>query len=49
LQSRLVGNELVNAKAATALNDYFYLLGSNAKDAQRNSPPRISVKERGPL
>ena len=49
LFSRLLNRELVDAKAATALNDYFYLPGSDLKGLQRNGPPRISVKERGPL
>ena len=35
----------MDAKAATALNDYFYLPGSDLKGLQRNGPPRISVKE----
>ena len=49
LFSRPLNRELVDAKAATALNDYFYLPGSDLKGLQRNGPPRISVKERGPL
>jgi alpha-mannosidase len=49
LFSRPLNRELVDAKAATALNDYFYLPGSDLKGLQRNAPPRISVKERGPL
>ncbi len=49
LVSRSLNRELVDAKAATALNDYFYLPGSDLKDLQRNGPPRITVKERGPL
>jgi hypothetical protein len=49
LFSRSLNRELVDAKAATALNDYFYLPGSDLKDLQRNGPPRISVKEKGPL
>ena len=49
LFSRLLNRELVDTKAATALNDYFYLPGSDLKGLQRNGPPRISVKERGPL
>jgi alpha-mannosidase len=49
LFSRLLNRELVDAKAATALNDYFYLPGSDLKGLKRNAPPRISVKERGPL
>ena len=49
LFSRSLNRELVDAKAATALNDYFYLPGSDLKGLQRNGPPRISVKESGPL
>jgi hypothetical protein len=49
LFSRSLNRELVDAKAATALNDYFYLPGSDLKGLQRNGPPRISVKEKGPL
>ena len=37
------------AALATALNDYFYLPGSDLKGLQRNGPPRITVKEAGPL
>lgn len=49
LFSRVANAELVDGKAATALNDYFYLPGSNVKDAQRNGRPKIIVKEKGPL
>ena len=49
LFSRSLNRELVDAKAATALNDFFYLPGSDLKGLQRNGAPRISVKERGPL
>jgi len=49
LFSRLLNRELVDAKAATALKDYFYLPGSDLAGLKRNGPPRISVKERGPL
>jgi alpha-mannosidase len=41
--------ELADAKAATALNDYFYLPGSDLKGLQRNGAARITVKEQGPL
>jgi alpha-mannosidase len=43
------GRELVDTNAATALNDYFYLPGSNLKGVQRNGAVKISVKETGPL
>jgi alpha-mannosidase len=49
LFSRSLGRDLVNPKAPTALNDYFYLPGSDLKGLQRNGPPRITVKENGPL
>jgi len=49
LYSRSLKQELVNAKSATALNDYFYLPGSDLKGLQHNGTPRIKVKERGPL
>jgi hypothetical protein len=49
LFSRLLNRELVDSKAATALNDYFYLPGSDLNGLQRNGSPRISVKEKGPL
>ena len=42
LFSRSLKQELVDAKAATALNDYFYLPGSDLKGLQRNGPPRIT-------
>ncbi len=43
------GHEYVDATAATALNDYFYLPGSELKGLARTGPVTISVKERGPL
>ena len=49
LIDRTLQQELVNPQADTALNDYFYLLGSDFKAVQRNAAPRITVKERGPL
>jgi hypothetical protein len=48
-RSRVTQTELVNAQAATALNDYFYLPGAQVKDARRNGPPRIIAQEPGPL
>ncbi|MCX5653854.1 MAG: glycosyl hydrolase-related protein, partial [Planctomycetota bacterium] len=49
LRSTVLGAELVDAKAATALNDYFYLPGTDLKGLARSGPVKISVKERGPL
>ncbi|HNQ90525.1 MAG TPA: polysaccharide lyase family protein [Verrucomicrobiota bacterium] len=42
-------HELVNSAAPTALNDYFYLPGSDLKGLQRNGPVKITAKETGPL
>ena len=42
-------HEYVDAKAAVALNDYRYVLGTDAKGAQTNGPVRITVLENGPL
>ena len=49
LFSRVLGRELVTSNSLTALNDYFYLAGSNLAKLQRNGPPRLTVKESGPL
>ena len=42
-------HEYVDAKAAVALNDYRYVLGTDAKGAQTNGPVRIELLEKGPL
>jgi alpha-mannosidase len=47
--SRSLKKELVDTKAPTALNDYFYLPGSDLKGLKRSGPPHITVKENGPL
>src|SRR5262249_51796695 len=44
-----VARELVNTNSATALNDYFYLPGSDVAGVQRNCKRRLSIKENGPL
>jgi len=49
LRSRRLGVGLVDAQAATAINDYFYLPGSDLKDVQRSGVPEITPKETGPL
>jgi alpha-mannosidase len=49
LVSRALNRELVDAKAPTALNDYFYLPGSDLKGLERNGKPTIHIKENGPL
>ena len=41
--------ELVDAEKNMGLNDFFYVPGRDPKDSQRNSQPKIIVKERGPL
>lgn len=43
------GHQYVDSTASTALNDYFYLPGSDLKGLQPSGPVRISAKERGPL
>jgi hypothetical protein len=48
LFSRLLGRELVPTNSP-ALNDYFYLPGSDVANVQRDGLPRITVKENGPL
>jgi hypothetical protein len=48
LFSRLLGRELLPTNS-TALNDYFYLPGSDLINLQRDANPRITVKENGPL
>ncbi len=47
LFSRALKHEWVDPKAETALNDYFYLPGSDLHQLQRNGIPRLQVKERG--
>lgn len=49
LFSRSVGHELADAKAATELNDFFYLPGSDVNGVERNARPTIRIKEPGPL
>jgi alpha-mannosidase len=49
LRWQSVDAELVNPEAQTALNDYFYLPGSDLQGLKRNGPVKISVKENGPL
>jgi hypothetical protein len=43
------GAELVDRTAGTALNDYFYLPGSDLKGLKRSVTTRIQVREAGPL
>jgi hypothetical protein len=49
LRSKFVDAELADTNGVLALNDYFYLPGSDLKGLQRNGPVKITVKERGPL
>lgn len=44
-----IGVEWVDAQAPVGLNDYRYLLGTDAKGAQGNDKPMILVRESGPL
>lgn len=41
--------EFVDASAAVGLNDFRYVLGTNAAGAQSNGPVRITVVEPGPI
>jgi hypothetical protein len=49
LRATGVDHEFVNPVANIGLNEYVYLAGGNVKNAQRNGPAKISVKENGPL
>jgi hypothetical protein len=49
LRAKGVDHEFVSAAANMGLNAYVYLPGGDVKNAQRNGPARISVKENGPL
>ena len=49
LISRLNGKEYVDALAKTAINDYFYLIGSDVAKVQRVGKTKITVKESGAL
>ena len=49
LFSRLLGRELLPSNSPAALNDYFYLPGSDVANVERDTNPHISVKESGPL
>ncbi len=48
---RLAGLDanLADQTKGPGLNDYLYVAGRNPENPLRNSPPRISVKESGPL
>ena len=41
--------ELVQSNHLGSINEYLYLPGSDVKKVRRNSKPRITVKEKGPL
>ena len=41
--------DLVDPKPGVAVNEYVYLPGGNVKDAVRNGPATLRVKEKGPL
>ncbi len=49
LFSRVLKKELGYGQAATRLNEYFYLPGTDLKGLQRNGPVKISPRESGPL
>ena len=47
LRSSGLDHEFVSTNLG--FNEYIYLLGANVKDAQRNGPAKVTVKENGPL
>ena len=49
LRSPAIDAELCDAKSGIGLNRYYYVLGSNVKEAQQAGPAKITVKESGPL
>lgn len=49
LRSRTPDREWADASAPVALNDYRYMLGSDATGATTNEKPTITVLEHGPL
>jgi alpha-mannosidase len=49
LKSAALGTELCDAKSGVGLNRYYYVLGTNVKDAKQAGPAKITVKEAGPL
>ncbi len=49
LRRRGIDAELVDRNGGGGLNDYFYVAGKDPKDARRNGPVKITVKEPGPL
>lgn len=49
LRLRGLDRDFVDQKAPVELNDFRYLLGTNANAAQPNGPVKISVMESGPL
>jgi hypothetical protein len=49
LRANGLDHEFVNNATNIGLNEYVYLPGGNVRDAQRNGPAKISVKDNGPL
>jgi len=49
LRSKALDHEFVDGAANLGLNEYIYLPGGNVKDAQRNGPARVTVKDAGGL
>ena len=49
LRLRGIDSQLVDGGSGLGLNDYFYVAGTDPKNAKRNGPVKISVKEPGPL
>ncbi len=44
-----IAEDLVCREDGPGLNDFLYVAGRDPKDPKRNAPPRITIKESGPL
>ena len=49
LKSNTVAGNLVDAASGQAMNQYLFMVGSDATKATTNGPARVTVKEAGPL
>jgi hypothetical protein len=49
LHAKGIPGNLVDAKSRSAVNDYFYLIGGDLKDLQKNGPVSIKIEDAGPL
>ena len=49
LRGAVAGTELCDMKSGVGLNRYYYVVGTNVKDAQPAGPAKVVVQEAGPL